>query len=122
MKPARIIVLVIALAAGGIAAFLASRSDSPPPAQAPVAQIETVDVLVAGNDIGLGSTVQGAHLRWQIWPKDSVSPFFIRKDERPDALNQVGGSIARQRGRVPPPHSSVNMTFLPSLLNVAECQ
>jgi len=96
MKPARIIVLVIALAAGGIAAFLASRSDSPPPAQAPVAQIETVDVLVAANDIGLGSTVQGAHLRWQIWPKDSVSPFFIRKDERPDAMNQLGGSIARQ--------------------------
>ena len=31
-------------------------------------------------------------------------------------------SVARQRAAVPPPHSSVKMTLLPSLLNVAECQ
>src|ERR687896_868622 len=31
-------------------------------------------------------------------------------------------SAARQRGFVPPPHSSVNTTVLPSLLNVAPCQ
>jgi hypothetical protein len=28
----------------------------------------------------------------------------------------------RHRGRPPPPHSSVKMIFVPSLLNVAECQ
>jgi pilus assembly protein CpaB len=95
MKPARIIVLVVALAAGGIAALLASRSE-PPPAPAPVAQVETTDVLVAGNDIGLGTSVQGSDLRWQVWPAASVSPFFIRKDDRPDAINQLAGSIARQ--------------------------
>jgi hypothetical protein len=33
-----------------------------------------------------------------------------------------GRSVARQRGAVPPPHSSVKMTVVPSLLNVAECQ
>src|SRR6187551_2026488 len=31
-------------------------------------------------------------------------------------------SVARHRGADPPPHSSLNSTFLPSLLNVAECQ
>ena len=31
-------------------------------------------------------------------------------------------SVARQRGADPPPHSSENRTFVPSLLNVAECQ
>ena len=31
-------------------------------------------------------------------------------------------SVSRQRGAEPPPHSSVKSTFLPSLLNVAECQ
>src|SRR5256885_327940 len=35
---------------------------------------------------------------------------------------QVGGSVARQRGCVPPPHSSVKITLVPSLLNEAECQ
>ena len=96
MKPARIIVLVIALAAGGIAALLASRTDAPPPVQAPIAQIETTEVLVASRDIGLGNSVQGADLRWQVWPTDSISPFFVRKDQRPDAINQLGGSVTRQ--------------------------
>jgi pilus assembly protein CpaB len=95
MKPARIIVLLIALIAGGIAALLAGRSD-PPPAPAPVAQIDTVDVLVAATDIGLGMTVSGQDLRWQTWPTGAASANFIRKNDRPDAVNQLAGSIARQ--------------------------
>src|SRR6185436_4379298 len=31
-------------------------------------------------------------------------------------------SVSRQRGADPPPHSSLNSTLVPSLLNVAECQ
>ncbi len=46
MTPARIAVLAIAVGAGGIAAYLASGSDDKP-APAPVAQLQTVDVLVA---------------------------------------------------------------------------
>jgi pilus assembly protein CpaB len=96
MKPARIIVLVVALAAGGIAALLAGRSDPTPPAQAPVAQFETVDVLIANVDIGMGHTVSGQDLRWQMWPATAAGPSFIRKSDRPDAFNQLAGSIARQ--------------------------
>jgi pilus assembly protein CpaB len=97
MKPARIIVLVIALVAGGIAALLASRSDRPeaPPQAPPVAQLETVDVLVAANDIGLGNTVKPDDLRWQVWPAAAASSNFIRKSDRPDAINQLAPSIAR---------------------------
>src|ERR1051326_7479731 len=32
------------------------------------------------------------------------------------------GSVARHFGAPPPPHSSLNSTFVASLLNVAECQ
>jgi pilus assembly protein CpaB len=97
MKPARIIVLVIALVAGGIAALLASRSDKTvAPAQAPVAQLETVDILVAASDIGLGNTVTGKDMRWQVWPKVAANPSFIRKSDRPDAIEQLANSIARQ--------------------------
>ena len=32
------------------------------------------------------------------------------------------GSLGRQRAPIPPPHSSVKTTFLPSFENVAECQ
>jgi pilus assembly protein CpaB len=95
MKPARIIVLVIAIAAGGIAALLAGRSEAPPPALAPVAQIETVEVLIAGNDIGLGGTVSSQDLRWQTWPAESAGSQFIRRGDNPDAINQLAGSITR---------------------------
>jgi pilus assembly protein CpaB len=95
MTPARIIVLVIAVVAGGIAALLAGRSDPPPPAPAPVAQLETTDVLVAATDIGLGTKVSAQELRWQTWPASAVSPNFIRKNERPDAINILAGSVAR---------------------------
>jgi pilus assembly protein CpaB len=94
MKPARIIVLVIALLAGGIAAFLAGRSEpSPPPP--PVAQLETTDVLIAASDIPLGNKVAAPDLRWQTWPTAAAGPNFIRKSDRPDAINQLVGSIAR---------------------------
>src|SRR5712691_346110 len=94
MKPARIIVLVIAVVAGGIAALLAGRSDAPPP-PAPVTQLETTDVLIANSDIGLGSTVSAQDLRWQTWPAAAAGSSFIRKSNRPDAINQLVGSIAR---------------------------
>ena len=35
---------------------------------------------------------------------------------------QFNGSHALHLGLPPPPHSSVKTTFVPSLLNVAECQ
>src|SRR2546430_6856032 len=51
-------VLVVALSAGGVAAYLArGTDDAPPPAEA-VAKLQTVDVLVAKSDIGLGQTVK----------------------------------------------------------------
>lgn len=95
MKPAKIVVLVIAVAAGGIAAVLAGRSPEQPPAPAPVAQLETAEVLVAGADIGMGNSVSAQELRWQTWPAAAAGVSFIRKSDRPDAINQLAGSIAR---------------------------
>jgi pilus assembly protein CpaB len=98
MKPARIVVLVIAIAAGGIAALLAGRSDAPPPATVvpPVTQLETVDVLVAANDIGLGRAIAAQDLRWQTWPTAAAGGNnFIRKTDKPDAIKDVAGSLTR---------------------------
>jgi pilus assembly protein CpaB len=95
MNTARIVVLAIAVGAGGIAAFLASGSDRPAPSAAPVAQLPTVDVLVAKSDIGLGQSVKPDDLLWQSWPAATASNTFIRRSDRPDATTQVTGSIAR---------------------------
>jgi len=95
MNRARIVVLTVAICAGGVAAYLASGSDSAPPPAAPVAQLPTVDVLVAKNDIGLGQTVKPEDVQWQTWPAATASATFIRRNERPDGATQVTGSIAR---------------------------
>src|SRR5580692_6888361 len=95
MHTARIIVLVIALSAGGIAAYLVSGSDNKPAPTEPVAQMQTVDVLVAKSDIGLGQTVTPEDMLWQTWPAATASNSFIRRNERPDATTQIAGSIAR---------------------------
>ncbi|MBI5265358.1 MAG: Flp pilus assembly protein CpaB [Bradyrhizobium sp.] len=96
MNTARIGVLSVAIVAGGIAAYLASGTDDKKPAAVePVAQLPTVDVLVARSDIPLGQTVKPGDMQWQNWPAATASSTFIRRNERPDAANQIAGSIAR---------------------------
>ena len=95
MNPARIVVLTIALGAGGVAAYLARGSDNKPLPSESVAQLQTVDVLVAKSDIGLGQSVTAEDLQWQTWPAATASNSFIRRNERPDATKEVAGSIAR---------------------------
>ena len=95
MNTARIVVLTIAVGAGGVAAYLASGSDKGPAPAEPVAQMPTVDVLVAKADIGLGQSLKPDDMQWQTWPASSNNNTFIRRGERPDATTQVAGWIAR---------------------------
>lgn len=97
MNTARVVVLAIAVSAGGVAAFLASGSDHKPPAQvaAPAPRLETTDVLVAKTDIPLGQTIKADDMKWQPWPAAAASSSFIRKSERTDAIKDMTGSIVR---------------------------
>ncbi|MGY3032361.1 pilus assembly protein CpaB [Bradyrhizobium sp. USDA 4354] len=96
MNTARIVVLVIALGAGGVAAYLASGYQNEPAPVLPVAEkLPTVEVLVAKNDIGLGQALKPEDLQWQVWPAATASNAFIRRDSRPEAQIQIAGSIAR---------------------------
>jgi pilus assembly protein CpaB len=93
MNTARIVVLTIAVGAGGIAAYLASGSDNAPPA--PTVQLQTAEVLVAKSEIGLGKSLTPEDVEWQVWPAATTNAGFLRRGERPDADTQVLGSIAR---------------------------
>jgi pilus assembly protein CpaB len=97
MNTARIAVLIIALGAGGVAAYLASgyEPDNRPAPAKPAVELQTVDVLVARSDIGLGQTVKPGDLQWQTWPAASASTSFIRRSDHPDATTTIAGSIAR---------------------------
>src|SRR5207248_6781560 len=95
MNTARIVVLAIAIGAGGVAAYLASGSDDKPAPAQPVAQLPTVDILIAKSDIGLGQSVKPEDLQWQTWPAATVSNSFIRRTDKADAMKELVGSIAR---------------------------
>jgi pilus assembly protein CpaB len=96
MKAARLVVLGVALAAGGIAAFLASghREAAPPPAPPPP-PLATLDILVAKNDLGRGQLISEGDVGWQMWPQAASNSSFVKKSERPDAMRQFVGAIVR---------------------------
>ena len=94
MKAARLVVLVIALGAGGIAALLAGRSEKPAPAPAQV-KVEGVDVLIAKSDIPLGAAITPDLMDWQNWPAGTAAGNFIRKQDRPNAMQGFAGYFAR---------------------------
>jgi pilus assembly protein CpaB len=94
MGPARIIILLIALAAGIGAAVLMQR---PKQATAPMSEVPapTVPVLVAAADIPIGNTLAAGDMRWIDWPLASVPAGVVRKDESPQAETELAGQVAR---------------------------
>jgi len=96
MKAARVVVLAVALGAGGIAALLAGRSEKTPEVKpAPVAQAPSTEVLVAKSDISMGQTLSPGDVEWQAWPAGTTGGNFIRKSDRPTAIENLAGQIAR---------------------------
>jgi pilus assembly protein CpaB len=96
----RILILVGALGAGGLAAWLALTVQ--PDAQAAVTVVETVpapttDVLVASVDLAQGQKLGPENLRWQPWPEAVPNPGFITRAAQPDALETLAGSVVRDR-------------------------
>jgi pilus assembly protein CpaB len=52
--------------------------------------------LVASDDIGIGQSLTPQTLKWQAWPNTGgASANFVRRKDRPGAVEQIAGSIAR---------------------------
>jgi pilus assembly protein CpaB len=99
MKIARVAVLGVALAAGGAAAYLVSGS-KPPPAPPQLVHapppVPTEEVLVASKDLNFGASLGDGDMAWQTWPDTGAGKgVFIRKNENPNALADVKGSLVR---------------------------
>jgi pilus assembly protein CpaB len=96
MKAARILVLGVALAAGGAAAFLiGSDEEKKPEAPAPVVQLATTDVLIAKSDIGMGTAISSQDLVWQAWPSATTGESYITRKDKPNAIEEINGAITR---------------------------
>ena len=91
MNIARVVVLIIALSAGGVAAYLArGTEDKSQPVAEPVAQLPTVEILVAKSDIGLGQSVKPEDLQWQTWPA-SAGNNLVNRASRAEAIKEIAG-------------------------------
>lgn len=97
MKAARLVVLGVAVAAGGVAAYLAAsnKEPAPPPQAAAPPPIETVDVLVAKYDLVRGQIVGPDDVGWQSWPAAAANSNFIKRPDRPEAMKDFVGAIVR---------------------------
>src|SRR5689334_1339171 len=100
MRMSRILLLVVALMAGGLAAFLAMRGGEPPstptgPNTPEVIEEARVKVLVATAPIGMGERLSDANMQWADWPQNALRDDYIRQDAMPEALTDMQGTVAR---------------------------
>lgn len=100
MRMSRILLLVVALVAGGLAAFLAMRggdaSSTPTgPSSPEVIQEARLKVLVAAAPIGMGERLSDSNIVWMDWPESAVRDDYIRQDVMPEALTDMRGTVAR---------------------------
>lgn len=101
MRPIVIVLIVVALGAAGLTAFLALRFLSDLQQQ----QVQTTpeqavggveDVLVAARDIGPGEVLTDADLRWEQWPKAVIDQRFTLKTTGDDPMGIFRDTMARR--------------------------
>jgi pilus assembly protein CpaB len=95
MKRAQLIGISIA----GVSALLAfvmvkGMLNKPTEEKRVEVKINSVRVLVASADIGLGQITNEGSFRWQEWPADASKGFITDKSNR-EAMRQLSGAIAR---------------------------
>ena len=98
MRMSRILLLVVALIAGGLAAFLATRGPAPVDPTSPSPEIieeARRQVLVATAPIGVGDRLSSTNMAWMDWPQNAVRDDYIQQDAMPEALTDMQGVVAR---------------------------
>lgn len=99
MKPARIIILSVAVVAAGLAGMIAMNLASTPQvvekAEAIIQKEPTINVLVSAANLPVGSRLNPDSVRWVAWPQGSVTQGYVTQDARPDAMTELTGSIVR---------------------------
>lgn len=100
IKAPRLILLAVALLAGGTAAYLATQRQAvvAPVIEQQVTQLVAeprTKILVATAEIAPGQRVTAATLGWEEWPEAAVRPEYVTLDAAPDAIERMSGSVAR---------------------------
>ena len=93
----QIAVLGVSIAAFGAAYFFFNSFQSTP---APVIvqaapKLDTDEVLVASEDIALGTVMNETAVNWQVWPKAAISEQMITKSSGANPVDEVKGAMTR---------------------------
>mgnify|MGYP000853102853 FL=1 len=128
MKPARIIILAVAIVAAGMAGLLAmrlsgSKSIVMQQAESVIKKEPTVKVLVSAANLPVGSRLNDKSMRWMAWPESNVVEGFITETARPQAMSELNGAVVRlpmfegepvRREKIADSSSRVMSSLLPS--------
>lgn len=99
MKAARLIVMGTAIAAAGGAGLLALNLMSREPKREIVRvdgpKIDLQEVLVAAQDIAIGTNIKSNMVQWQEWPSNAVGRGFMTRSSAANADVEIEGAIAR---------------------------
>ena len=97
MNKVQVAVLGATVVAFGGAYVLINNAPAPAPqqrvAQAP--KLDTDEVLIAAQDIPMGTAIGDASVSWVTWPKAAISDLMIVKSSDANALEEVKGSLTR---------------------------
>lgn len=98
MRPARIILIAVALIAGGLAAYLIlgmTRTPANTVVTEVVRQEAKTQILVAKNVIGVGERLTADIVEWQDWPEGALRSEYVTVSATPDAPADLTGAVAR---------------------------
>ena len=98
MKPARLIIAGVAGVAGLMALLLSGRQPAPVDVTVPTAPPEErpyAEVLVAKQDLPMGTALGEEQLSWAKWPQDLAASNMIQRSARPKAMEEFKGAITR---------------------------
>ena len=100
MNLTRILILVGAIGAAGVAAFLARGLIGGQTKASASANVELTEVLVAARGIEVGTKMTAADLKWMGWPKSALDSSFVTKAAQPQARPCVFASTTRLENRL----------------------
>jgi len=94
MKPARLLILGVAVVAAGLAGVLAmslaGRGSVVTQVKSVVEKEPTVKILVSGANLPVGARLDDKAVHWMAWPQNGVVQGFITETDRPDAIKELG--------------------------------
>lgn len=91
----RMILVLVALLAGGAALYLLEQGRTANPRATVATSAPEAEILVATRPIGIGERLTPDMLSWTSWPANALRPDYVAKSTDPEALSTLAGALAR---------------------------